>query len=161
MPECDVLTAIQARVGPGNLARSCRSQGCQGSLEGVPDQRVLVDADKTFEDHRIEGKRCDYLLFFCKMGSDLLVAVPIELKGGSVDISDVSGQLQGGADVINSLALRGTEARCHPVLIHQRSLHPKERKELNRHKIRFRGQQLTIRITRCNRPRNLAMALQL
>lgn len=161
MPESNVLASIRVRVGLDNLARFCRSQGCRGSMEGVPHQRVLVHADKAFEAHRIEGKRCDYLLFFCKIDTDSLVAVPIELKGSSVDVSDVHQQLQRGANFINSLALQGSEALCRPVLIHQRSLHPKERKVLNRHKIRFQGQQLTIRITRCNRPRNLATALQL
>ena len=130
-------------------------------MEGVPDQRILVDADKAFEDHRIEGKRCDYLLLLCKADDDALMAVPIELKGGGVDVSDVREQLQGGADFINSLALQGTRALCRPVLIHQRSLHPKEHKELNRHKIQFQGRPRTIRIARCNRPRNLATALEL
>ena len=161
MPESEVLATIRVQVGPDNLTRSCRSQGCRGSLEKIPDQRVLVHVDNAFEAHRIEGKRCDYLLFFCKVDDDSLVAVPIELKGGSVDASDVREQLQGGADFINSLALQGAKALCRPVLIHQRSLHPKERNELNRHKIRFQGRPRTIRTAGCNRPRNLATALEL
>ncbi len=161
MPECEFLAVIRARVGPDNLAGSCRSQGCRGSMEGIPAQRVLVHADNAFEAHRIEGKRCDYLLFFCKVDDESLVAVPIELKGRSIDVSDVHKQLQQGADFIDDLALQGVEALCLPVLIHDGSLHPKERDELNRHKIQFQGQSRTIRTGRCNRPRNLVTALKL
>ena len=51
--------------------------------------------------------------------------------------------------------------KCRPILIHGRSLDRRERKTLNRAKIRFRGQHLTIATARCGRPKNLAGALQL
>ena len=57
----------------------------------------MVDANKAFPAHKIGGKRCDCIVFFMNAAEDRLVTVPIELKGGSVDASEVFEQLQQGA----------------------------------------------------------------
>ena len=89
-----------------------------------------------------------------------MVAAPIELKSGGVDISKVSEQLRQGVKFVDRL-LAGAEPMCRPVLVHGNRVHPKELKTLNREKIRFRGRDLTIKTARCGRPKNLASALQL
>ncbi len=106
-----------------------------------------------------EWKVNDVTMFFSIPGKDTLFAVPLELKGGGVDASEVCAQLQGGADFAHRFVPKAFEAVCHPVLFHGGSIHPKQRKTLNRAKVRFRGRQLTIKTARCNRPRNLALAL--
>ncbi len=126
-------------------------------MKGVPYPRLLVDGDLAF---RAEGgKRCDYVLFFIDTPKDTLVTVPMELKSGDVDASEVSEQLQQGAGFAEHFAKAAFRYTCHPVLFHGKSIHPKQRKRLNRAKVRFCGHQLTIKTARCNHPENLACAL--
>ncbi len=159
MLEDRVLDAIRSRVGLDNLSGSSSSSGCKASIEGIPAQRVLMNADRAFDAHKIKGNRCCYVLFFCDGDTDTLVSVPIELKGGGVDASDVHTQLQKGADFIDTLVLEGFASLCRPVLIHKNRLHPQELRALNRSKICFRGLWLTIATARCNRPQNLVSCL--
>ena len=155
-----VLAEIRAHVGDGSLSDSCRRNGCRVFMQDAPSPRVLVDADLAFPAHEMEGKRCDFVLFFTGTNKDTLFAVPMELKRGGVDASEVSAQLQRGADFAHRFSPQGFKAVCHPVLFHGGSIHPKQRRTLNRAKVHFRGLPLTIKTARCNRPGNLALALE-
>ena len=128
-------------------------------MTGVPFPRVVVDADRAFPARHVDGNRCDYVLFFIAPGADTLVAAPIELKSGGVDTSTASAQLQQGAGFVHDVAPAGSETVCRPILFHGKSIHPKQRRALNRAKVLFRGRRLTIKTARCNRPGNLAQAL--
>ena len=129
-------------------------------MEDVARCRVIVDADLAFPDHNVSGSRCDYIVFLADSDTSAVV-VPMELKSGGVDASEVAEQLQCGADFAD-LFVPETDGDIPflPVLVHGRSIHPKQRKTLNRVKIRFRGRDLTIKTGRCNRPRNLADVLE-
>ena len=154
----EVLDKIQSQVGADNLSSSCSRDGCQVSMADVPSRRVVIDADRAFPAHQMEeGKQCDYILFFTSQ--DTLFAVPMELKSGGVDASAVSEQLQRGAEFAAHFVPTAFRTICHPVLFHGKSIHPKQRKTLNRAKVLFHGRQLTIKTARCNQPRNLARAL--
>ena len=156
----EVLDEIQSQVGADNLSNSCSRDGCRVSMEDVPSRRVVIDADRAFPAHQIEeGKQCDYILFFTNAGQDILFAVPMELKSGGVDASAVSEQLQQGAEFAARFVPTAFRTICHPVLFHGKSIHPKQRKTLNRAKVLFRGRQLTIKTARCNQPKNLARVL--
>ena len=155
----EILENIQENMGEENLSASCEENDCIASLEDVPMPRVVVDVNKAFPAHRIEGKRCDYIVFFMNAAEDRLVTVPIELKGGSVDASEVSEQLQGGSDFANRLAPRKCGTIFRPILIHGRGIHKNQKKGLNRAKIRFRGTNSTIETTHCDEPKNLANVL--
>ena len=87
--------------------------------------------------------------------------VPMELKRGGVNVSTASEQLQRGVELAERFTRIKMDVRavCHPVLFHGRPIHEKARKALNRAKVRFRGQQLTIKTARCGQPRNLANVL--
>ena len=52
-----------------------------------------------------------------------------------------------------------SRSRCHRILFHGRRIHPKQRKTLNRAKVRFRGHQFSIKTARCSQLGNLARAL--
>ena len=156
----EILAEIRLRVGVENLARSCREEGCEASLEDIPFPRVVVDANKAFPDHAIEGQRCDYILFFMNAAEDTLFTVPIELKSGKVDASQVINQLQGGAAFANRFTPTSFSSICRPILFHgRRRIHEEERKELSRKKISFRDDELTVKTARCSTSKNLANAL--
>ena len=156
----NILDGIRAEIGAGNCCRSCSRDGCRVSLRDVPRERVVVDADKAFEAHECRGRRCDFILFVLGGGGNLVV-VPIELKSGGVDVSDALEQLQEGAAFAERIVPKATGAACRPVLFSGGSIHPADRRKLNRRKIRFRGVDVTVKTGRCDRPRNLAGAVEI
>ena len=158
MTRSEVLDRIKSRVGEENLSHSHRREGCRVYMDGVPSPRITVDADLAFPAHRIEGSRCDLIPFLLDSDGKLLT-VPIELKGGNVDASEAHGQLQEGANFATRVALQGIDSVCHPILFYGKRIHQKQLRRLNRLKVSFRGQQLTVKIARCSRAGNLALAL--
>ena len=155
-----VLDGIRAKIGAQNCRESCSRDGCRVSLEDVPRERIVVDADKAFDDHGQCGKRCDFILFVLD-GGRRLVAAPVELKSGRVDVSDASEQLQKGAAFAERFSPEASGAVCRPILFHGSAIDRKDLSKLNRRKIRFHRVHLTIKTSRCNRPRNLADALEI
>ena len=160
MIKFEVLENIRLAVGKKNLSKRIKGHSCKVDVEEIPSNRVLVNADLAFPARGIDGKRCDYVLFFFEPDTDYLLTAPMELKRGSGDVSQVSEQIQQGAKFAEPFAPQESESQCRPVLFHGKQLHWKERQELNRTKIRFRGRDSTIRTARCGRPRNLANALE-
>ncbi len=157
----EILEEIRTRVRQENLCDSCEESGCKASMDGVPFPRVIVDANKAFPSHKIEGKRCDCILFFMNIAEDMLITVPIELKSGSVDTSEAFEQLQRGADFVSRFAPEvPSPICCLPVLIHDRGMHKKQFKVLNVKKVNFGGTPMTIETARCDDPKNLASALK-
>lgn len=156
----EVLEGIRADVGAENCRESCSRDGCRVFLDDIPGERVIVDADKAFEAHGQCGKQCDFILFVL-MGGRKLVAAPVELKSGRVDVSDALEQLQEGAAFAERFAPEAGGVECRPILFHGSAIHRKDRSTLNRKKIRFRRVNLTVKTKRCGRPRNLAEALEI
>ena len=155
----DVLDYIRVNVGAEHLAQSFRGEGCRVFMTDVLPNRVIVDAESAFPAHGLEGKRCDYVLFMANSQGNL-TAAPMELKSGKVDASKAADQLQGGARFVERFTPVTSATVCCPILFHGRSIHRQDRKALNRQKIEYCGQRITIKTVRCNRPRNLAEALR-
>ena len=156
----EALDGIRANIGAENCCESCSGDGCRVYLDGIPRDRIVVDAEKAFEAHEQSGKRCDFILFVPGDGRKL-VAAPIELKSGGVDVSEVLEQLQGGAAFAERFAPKASGAVCRPILFYGGTIHKKQLKALNREKIRFHQVDLTVKIKRCGRRRNLADALEI
>ena len=154
-----VLDQVRSGIGEGHLCDGCRRHGCRVSLDDIPSPRIIVDADRAFPAHGITGKRCDYVLFWRGGAHETLVTVPLELKSGEVDASEASAQLEQGAAFAARFIPSDITSTCHPILVHGRRFHPYQRRTLNRAKVRFRGQQLTVKTARCNHDGNLMNAL--
>lgn len=150
----DPLDGIRSAVGTDNLSQSLSRDECGVDRAGLPVRHVIVDADRAFPAHRWTGSRCDFVIFFSASGHRHIVTVPLELKSGRADVYLASKQLQGGADFAANFAPSGTI--CCPVLIHGKRINLRE---LNRAKVQFRGQLITIKKGRCNHSGNLAEAL--
>ena len=155
-----ILDEIRARVGAEYLTDCCSRDGCDVSMNDVPPERVIVDADLAFPAHELHGERCDFIVF-ASNGDENLRAVPLELKSGGTDLTKAHRQLNKGAKFIDRVGPIDPSPVCRPLLIHGRSLTPHERKRLNRLKVAFRGLQLTIKTARCGSPGNLALALEI
>ena len=154
----EVLDNIRSNVGQQSLGTSCGRDGCQVSLAGVPSDRIIVDLDKVFPDGK--DSHGDYVLFYLDGDKSVLVAVPMELKSGSVDAGRAHRQLQQAATYAEGLAAASWKPLCHPLLFHGRRMHRIQRNRLNKAKIRFGGNNLTIKTARCGKPGNLEQALR-
>ena len=155
-----VLDGIRAGIGAENCCETCSRDGCRVSLKDVPRERIVVDADKAFEAHGRGGKRCDFILFVLGGGGKLVVA-PIEVKSGRVDVSDALKQLQEGAAFAESFVSEACGAVCRPVLIHGSGIHKADREKFERKKVQFHRVNLAVKTGRCDRPGNLAGALEI
>lgn len=154
-----VLDRIRARVGPGNCVESCSRDGCRVDMTDLPTDCVIVDVDKAFPTRELDGKRCDFVLVAERSDAPLLVA-PVELKSGKVNFLEALEQLRGGARFADRIVEPASNAECRPVLIHGKGFHKAEHRMLNRRKVAFRGGKLTVKITRCDEPRNLVRVLK-
>ena len=67
---------------------------------------------------RAPGPRCDRVLFRLGPAPYRLIAAPIELKSGTVDASEVAGQLQQGIEFVKRFAPPDAQLTCRPILIH-------------------------------------------
>ena len=118
---------------------------------------MIVDMDLAFPAHKMKGKLCDFVFYTIASDGDIL-AIPMELKSGAVDASDVVEKLQGGADFVKRFT---PQAVCHPVLFHGGSMKRLENFELRKKlRISFNSRRLAVIVTRCNYRGNLARCLK-
>lgn len=77
--------------------------------------------------------------------------IPLELKSGSLRVSEVLAQLRAGARFAERVIPTSRYIRFLPIAVVGGKIHPDERRRL-RHRssqIRFRGEQAHIELLRC------------
>ena len=114
----DLLDSLRSRIGAAHLITSCGGRGCRVDMAGVPAPHLIVGADKAFPAHRLEGPRCDRVLFLLGPAPRRLVSAPIELKSGGLNASRVADQLQCSLEFVNSVAPPSALLACRPILVH-------------------------------------------
>ena len=155
------LTHVQEQVSPDSLTNSCSGEGCQVYLTDMPKQKVVIDVEKEFDTRGESGKRCDRMLFYDNDAKKTFIAVPIELKSGKAEESDVREKLENSLKFAATIAptrRESGETVYVPVLFHGRGINwtnPRHR----RLKVNFQGEPYLVLIGRCGRERNLAKLL--
>ena len=77
-------------------------------MRDLPRTRVVVNLERVVELGAPaglvpqDGKRCDFL-FVAEEDAAMVWAASLELKGGNLRASDVTAQLEGGADALDRL----------------------------------------------------------
>ena len=155
----DRLKTIQSAIGSSYITSSAKQKGCRIYLDGMPSERILIDADRALPESGFTGSRCDFILFLIVTSEDLLVVAPIELKGGGFKASKVSEQLQNGARFAEKIMPNGFDATCQPILFHAKGVHKVQRTRLNRQEIHFRRTKFSIKTAKCNQSGNLREVL--
>ena len=154
------LTHIREQVSPNNLTVECGGEKCKVYRTGLPRKRVVINVEKEFDARGESRKRGDRLLFYGNKNT--LVAVPIELKSGKADESDVREKLENSLKFAATLApdRKGSGETVYvPVLFHGRGINwtnPKNRRQLT---VNFQGKSVLVLIGRCGRKKNLANLL--
>ena len=160
MNESQVFGEIREQINKDNLINSCSGEGCIVDMEGVPSKRIIVHVENEFDFQKKNEKRCDRLLFFINR-EKRLVAVPIELKSGKAEESDVVEQLENSLKFAEKIAsaISGSRTEYCPVLFQGRGIKWSNPRGLKQLKVRFRGKNLQVLIGKCNGKNHLANIL--
>ncbi len=156
------LTHVQEQVSPNSITNSCSGEGCTVHLDDIPTERVIINVEKEFDARGESGKRCDRMLFYDNDAKKTFIAVPIELKSGKAEESDVREKLENSLKFAATIApdrKESGETIYIPVLFHGRGINwtnPRHRQQFT---VRFQGKPLHILIGHCGRKRNLANLL--
>ena len=156
------LTDIRGQVSPNNLTVECGGEKCKVYRTGLPRKRVVINVEKEFDARGESGKRCDRLLFYGNVGKNTFVAVPIELKSGKANESEVREKLENSLKFAATLApdRKGSGETVYvPVLFHGRGINwtkPRNSRQLT---VNFQGKPVLVLIGRCGRKKNLANLL--
>ena len=155
------LSHIHGQVSHNSITNSCYEEGCRAYLTDIPRQKVVINVEEEFDSRRDNRKRCDRLLFYENAGKNTFVAVPIELKSGKAEESDVREKLENSLKFATTLApdRKGIGKTVYvPVLIHGRGINwtnPSNRELI----VNFQGKSIKALIGRCGRKKNLANLL--
>ena len=124
-----------------------RKKGCSVSLRDAPVPSITIDMDKPQAPVGQNETKCDYIFIG---GSGNVFLVPLELKRGKLDASDVVRQLQAGANIANDRIIPKREGvQCLPVAVCGGKFHRAERRWLSQRKIRFRSQSSNVQLLKC------------
>lgn len=139
------------------ITRQCRQGSCSVVMpRGRHKDWALIDMDSSNAPIQRNARRCDYI-FFGKIEDEEEWIIPIELKEGSADISQVSLQLQAGSDIANDILKSKVGFRFLPVLASGR-LGKLEKIELKKEKNKVRFRNIKVIITRIKCHTSLADA---
>ena len=141
----NLVDEVKSCLRPGSFARRCRRNGCSVILDGAPVPNCLIDMDTG-----LVGKndsKCDYIFIG---GTDNAWVVPIELKKGAFNFSQVVKQLRAGAQFAETIC-EGFQVRFRPVVASGAVNQKKSRRDLRNKStlIRFRGRNMSFERIRC------------
>lgn len=148
----ELVKAIRSKVSNKSFARKCDKDGCSLSLKDVPRQHLLVDFDKLDVPSGNETKRCDYLFVSDRDSNNQPYIAPIELKKGSLDVSEVVAQIKEGVGIAEGFLPKKTAFSFRPVAACGGKTTKIEIKKLRQNKISFHGRSEFIRLIRCRSP---------
>lgn len=155
----ELVAMVRSRVNGTCIAEGkIRKKGCSVSLRERSQNHLVIDLDKLNAPQNQDQTRCDYLFVENILGESGWV-VPLELKRGGVEASEVVRQLQAGADFAEKLVDKRLNVRFSPVVA-SRNMNKAQRDALRKPAsgIRFHGKQVFVDRIRCGAP--LADALR-
>ena len=141
--DSDLVGRVRAAVPQASVAKRIRKKGCGSTLEGLNNERVLLDVDKIVEDGR---EKCDYLYL-----SNRPLVAAIELKRGRLEASEAVRQLRAGAQLADKL-IKPRNLTCElRVVAFCKGINRAERELLRRPQnfVRFRGKTQEIKVVSC------------
>ena len=155
-----LVAMVRSRVNDTCITRGrIKKEGCLVSLRGRLEDRLIIDFDKPDAPRNQNQSRCDYL-FIENIPGESGWVVPLELKRGRAEASEVVQQLQAGAEIAEKLVDDNLNVRFFPVIV-SGSMNMAQRRTLKKpaSRIRFHGKQAFADRIRCGAP--LADALRI
>ena len=120
-------------------------------MAGIRGQRVIIDLDCKDLKLPSDQTKCDYIFLGAKeQDADRDWVVPMELKKGNVDVSEVAKQLQGGANIVNPIIPHDASMNFIPVVASGHfSKHERDQLRKRSNQVRFRGKSEIVQRIRC------------
>ena len=145
----DIVNLIKKKLSDGCFAKKLKKEGCSVSLKDAPVPSITIDMDKRQAPVGQNEAKCDYIFIG---GSGNVFLMPLELKKGKLDASQIVKQLQAGANIAARIIPRGEHVRFRPVGVCGGKIHPDQRRQLLQSEIRFNGQRPTVELLNCGDP---------
>ena len=142
---------------PGEcLAERCRRAGCSVTLKDAPSPHLIIDVDCKKLPIGPSDPKCDFIF----LSDEGKLVVPIELKKGNPDASQIVGQLRAGAALAERIVPDDVKVQFRPVAAYGGRAHPIELRQFRRphNFVRFRGRPLEVKLLSCGD--SLAKALK-
>ena len=155
----EALEEVRQWIGDNEATSPYPKEGCRISMANIPTNRIVLDVDLALPTGSAKTNQCDFVLFYIDRAQSSLIGVPMELKRGDVDASEVVAQLREGARIIDNCTPNDVDVNLVLVLVHGGSMHRSQRNRLKTARVRFRGEEFPINTTRCSYEGNLAQAL--
>lgn len=154
-----LLERIDAQVSARCRARTCRKEGCQLRLDGLPRRHRLIDMDHAAAPGPAHEGRCDYLYFDDDADSSGRRVVSLELKKGSPRAGEIAAQLQAGADLAQRLVGGDIAVGFTPVAAHGGRMHRHRVNSfaLRENQVAFRRTEYKIELLKCGASLNEAL----
>ena len=146
-----VVEAVRGRAEKTCIkSGGLRKEGCSVSLQDAPKPRLIIDFDKPGSPLARQQTRCDYL-FVAQVPTEPGWVVPVELKRGEMDATEVVGQLKAGARASEQLVPGTIAVNFRPVAAVGGGIAKAQRNALRapRNKVPFRGTAEFVRLIRC------------
>ena len=153
---CRLFEQLKDEFPDGTIVKRCSSEGCTVPLNDAPTPHLVLDLDHPFFG-LMNTIHCDFLFIGCDCkGGDSWI-VPLELKRGSPDATEMVLQLQAGSNVAQARIPDEHSTQFLPVGVYGGRLHITQRDKLRRARVLFRGKQYQLKLIRCGTPLKAAL----
>ena len=149
---CELVEALKSNISSECYARRCTKEGCNVPLKDAPSPHLLIDMDCSALEIPPDSGRCDFLFVGCESTRGAGWVVPLELKSGSPDATEIVEQLRAGAQFAQTRIPAQHKPTFLPVAVYGGKLHRAEIDKLKKSRIPFRGKTYEISLKRCKTP---------
>ncbi len=153
---CAIVERLKNELPEGTIVKRCSKEGCNVSLKNAPSPHLVMNLDHSY--FCLKDKiHCDFLFISCGSSGGANWVVPLELKRGSPDATEMVSQLQAGSGVAQARIPEKHKAQFLPVGAFGGRLHIIQRDKLRKARISFRRKKYEIKLIRCGTPLKTAL----
>ena len=154
---CALMERLKNELPKGAIVKKCEEKGCKVPLPNAPSSHLVINVNHPF--FGLEDKtHCDFLFISCDCACGTSWVVPLELKGGSLDASDMIGQLKAGSNFAQAWIPAKYKTQFLPVGVYGGRLHKSQRDQLRKARVSFRGKKYEIKLIRSGTPLKMAFS---
>lgn len=152
-----LVEIVRNAVDQRCIEQRCEEGKCNVPVTGMPPKRCIVHLESSHAPIDQSRSHCDYLVAYDYIKPSNSGLIALELKP-TIDISKAAEQLQEGARIADCLSDPESVSAFVPVVAGK--LHPHQRRDLAKHKIRFRGVSYLIIDIKCGDPLDKVLSVE-
>ena len=153
---CGVVERLKDELPDSTIVKRCSAEGCTVPLRNAPTTHLVLDLDHPF--FGLQDKvHCDFLFMSSECNGGDNWVVPLELKRGSPDVTEIVSQLQAGSGIAQALIPDEHMTHFLPIGAFGGRLHKTQWDKLRKSRVLFRGKQYQLKLIRCGTPLKTAL----